>query len=99
MGRAKKPQPEKLAQKLAEVRKYLRKSQEEMAQLIFHQKENSRRERHRVSEYETGRRAPSLLEVFCYAKAVRDLTDHKNFNSDDLIDDNRDLPWLPEHNQ
>ncbi len=94
MGRVKKEPPSKLAAKLAAVRLFLNLTQEEMIKLVIPGVKNPRLKRWAISDFELGRRAPSLQEVFFYAKAVRDLTEYTNFNSDDLIDDTRDLPWF-----
>lgn len=94
MGKGKKEQPNNLAAKLLEIRKFLNLTQEEMVRLVIPKVESTSRKRSSISEFEKGYRAPSLLEVFHYAEAVRKLTKHKKLTTDDLLDDRRELPWL-----
>jgi len=93
MGRVKKEQPLKLVSKIAGIRRVLKLSQEEMIALIAPGTADARSKRCAISDFELGRRSPSVIELFYYAKAVRDLTEYKDFNVEDLIDDERDLPW------
>lgn len=93
MGKGKRAQPRLLPAKLGFVRHHLGFTQEEMVKWAVPATENAASDRAAISDYESGRRFPSPLEVFHYAKAVRDLTVHKDFSSDDLIDDTRELPF------
>lgn len=94
MGRGKTQQPARLPAKLLAVRKYLQLNQEQMVRLVMPDAEDTAIKRAVFSDYEKGRRSPSLLEVLQYAEAIRDLTEHADFNVEDLIDDRRELPWL-----
>ena len=94
MGKGKKPQPSKLPAKLRLVRKFLEFSQEEMIKFVVPRVEDAAAARAAISDYESGRRAPSNLETLKYAKAVRFLSRYKQFNVEDLTDDARELPFL-----
>lgn len=96
MGKGKKAQPKFLSEKLRLVRRHLNFTQEQMVRYVVPETEDAASDRAAISDYESGRRAPSPLEVFHYAKTVCDLTDYKNFTSDDLIDDARPLPFSTE---
>lgn len=93
MGKAKKTQPARLPAKLLTIRKFLDFSQEEMVKFVVPDVEDAASARAAISDYEAGRRTPSILENLNYAVAVRLLTRHKNFNVEDLIDDRRNLPF------
>lgn len=96
MGKGKKTQPKFLSEKLRLVRRHLNFTQEQMVRYVVPKTKDAASERAALSDYESGRRAPSPLEVFHYAKTVCALTDYKNFTSDDLIDDARPLPFTTE---
>lgn len=93
MGKNKKKQPDRLPEKLLQIRLFLKLSQESIFIKINPDKENAQSKRSIISGFESGRRAPSLIEVFMYAELVRSETKYKNFSSDDLISDDRELPW------
>ena len=93
MGKAKKSQPLKLPEKLLVVRKFFDLSQEEMIEFVIPDVEDAASARAAISDYESGRRAPSILESLNYAITVRLLSRHKQFNVEDLIDDKRELPF------
>ena len=93
MGKAKKPQPSRLSEKLFTVRKFFGISQEEMIKFVIPDVEDAASARAAISDYESGRRAPSILESLNYAITVRLLSRHKQFNVEDLIDDKRELPF------
>ena len=82
MGRGTRHQPERLAQKLRQIREGLGLSQTEMLKrlgvedLIAYQ---------RISEYELGKREPLLIILLQYARAA-------GVHVDVLIDDELDLP-------
>jgi transcriptional regulator with XRE-family HTH domain len=74
--------PERLAEKLLQIRAALGLSQSEMLNLIGLGETGYR---HYVSQFETGRREPSLLVLLRYARAA-------NVHVEALIDDELDLP-------
>src|SRR5688572_6146700 len=78
----KSPAPTYLADKLFAVRKQLKFSQSKMAIAVGIRKHDYAR----ISEYERGRRKPSLLVLLGYAKAAR-------ISTDVLIDDTEVLPF------
>lgn len=82
MGRKSRERPERLADKLLQIREALRLSQSEMLRRI--DKEESGH-RNFISDYERGVRVPSLLEVLAYARAA-------GVSMDVLVDDDLDLP-------
>ena len=77
-----RPRPERLAEKLLEIRLGLGLSQTEMLR-------NLSMEEHlyygRISEYELGKREPTLMTILQYARAA-------GVHVEDLIDDELDLP-------
>ena len=93
MGKSKQKQPEKLPEKLLEIRQYFNFTQEEMIGYIMPDIENATAARAAISDFEKGRRTPTLIEAYNYAVAVRLLTLFKNFNVEDLINDKKGLPW------
>jgi transcriptional regulator with XRE-family HTH domain len=82
MGRKARQRPERLAEKLLQIRSALGLSQSELlwrlglGEVISYKK---------ISDYERGEREPSLLILLQYARAV-------NVSTDVLIDDELDLP-------
>ena len=83
MGRNRRPQPLYLSSKLREIRMKLSLTQVEMADSL-----NSKRSPvhpGNISEYELGKREPSLLTLLKYAKLAK-------VSMDVLIDDELDLP-------
>lgn len=77
-----RPRPERLAEKLREIRLGLGLSQTGMLRNL------SMEERlyyGRISEYELGKREPTLMTILQYARAAR-------VHVEDLIDDELDLP-------
>lgn len=82
MGRAARPQPKKLKDKLLQIRNNLGLSQDQMLERL-----GLAEERHRsaVSGYELGTREPSLPILLTYAKIAGVWVDA-------LIDDTLDLP-------
>lgn len=83
MGQARRPQPTRLALKLRQVRTLLGLSQEQMADRLKHVK--SPPQPGHISEFERGKREPSLLVLVAYARASGVLVD-------ELVDDELDLP-------
>lgn len=82
MGKGRRERPARLGAKLAEIRKKLELSQNEM---LRHLDLNGKLTREELSAYERGVREPSLLTILKYAQAAGVYTDA-------LIDDNVDLP-------
>ena len=83
MGQARRPQPARLALKLREVRTLLGLSQEQMAERLKHVK--SPPQPGHISEFERGKREPSLLVLVAYARISGVLVDV-------LVDDELELP-------
>lgn len=82
MGRVTRPQPKRLAEKLVLIRESLQLSQSEMIQRMGLMEELRREE---ISDFERGKRVPSLLVTLQYARVA-------GVYADALIDDNVDLP-------
>lgn len=82
MGRVTRPQPKRLAEKLLEIRERLGLSQNEMIRRMGLDEELRREE---ISDFERGKRVPSLLVTLRYARAF-------GVSADVLIDDELDLP-------
>jgi transcriptional regulator with XRE-family HTH domain len=68
MGHSRRPQPRRLASKLRKIRNKLNRSQEQMAELVT-TKRSTVYPGH-VSEFERGKREPSLLTMLRYARAA-----------------------------
>ncbi|SRR6266496_3144454 len=83
MGQSRRPQPRRLASKLRGIRSQLGLTQEEMANLVRPRK--SPVYRSHISEFERGKREPSLPVLLQYAKTA-------GICADVLIDDTTDLP-------
>lgn len=81
MGAARQ-KPERLAEKLLQIRLYLDLSQGRMLERLELSDEF---DRSRISSYELGRREPPLLVLLKYARSV-------GVSTDVLIDDELDLP-------
>lgn len=75
--------PRRLAEKLRQIRVCLNLTQAEMV-LIVNPYETGKN-RARISQYERGKRIPSTVEIFNYAKSV-------GISTDVLLDDELDLP-------
>ena len=83
MGKARRPRPERLAQKLLQVRTSRNLSQNELIKLLdFDQIDLVQGT---ISTYELGKREPSLPLLLRYARFA-------NVSVDTLIDDDLDLP-------
>lgn len=90
MGGAARERPKRLAEKLLQIRNALGLSQGEMLHRIGL---GATGYRHYVSQFETGKREPSLLMLLEYARAA-------NVHVEVLIDDELDLPArLPSANK
>jgi DNA-binding XRE family transcriptional regulator len=83
MGRNRRPQPLSLASKLLEIRTRLKLTQVEMAKRLTSKK--SPVHPGNISEYELGKREPSLLTLLRYAKLA-------GVSMEVLVDDEIDLP-------
>jgi len=83
MGRARRPQPAKLAGKLLEIRKRLSLSQGQMMRLLEHS--GTKLYAPHLSGYESGTREPPLAILIEYAEAA-------NICVDVLINDALELP-------
>lgn len=81
MGNA-RPKPERLAEKLRQIRLGLGLSQTEMLKRLGLEEDMSYA---RISEYEQGVREPSLLTLLEYSRAA-------NIHMEVLADDEMDLP-------
>jgi len=77
-----RPKPLRLAEKLLEIRKALGLSQTEM--LVRMGLEESMHYG-RISEYEQGKREPTLMTLLAYARAA-------SVHLEDIVDDDFDLP-------
>ena len=85
MGRSRRPQPERLAEKLSEVRTRLDLSQTQMVKRLGDAGEKLRPGH--ISEFESGAREPSLLVLMQYARIA-------GVPMEALVDDTLDLPEL-----
>ena len=87
MGRGRRPRPNKLHKKLAETRRRLEITQEEMAKRLIKlgaERTTSSGMLHCL-DFETGKREPSLLVILAYSRLL-------GLSTDVLIDDRRNLP-------
>ena len=90
MGRKALRQPRDLPFKLKFIRNLLAMTQDELFIAMNHPRKVTDEERRigrgAISDYEHGRRAPSLLEMLAYVKTVRQKT-KKPISIEDLVDD------------
>jgi transcriptional regulator with XRE-family HTH domain len=77
-----RPKPERLAEKLRQIRVALELSQPEMLKRLGLEEEMQYA---RISEYETGQREPSLLTLLAYSRVA-------GVHMEVLADDALDLP-------
>src|SRR5919112_4413140 len=82
MGTRARQRPERLAEKLLQIRVALGLSQSELLRRLGLEDAISYK---KISDYERGEREPTLLILLQYARAV-------NVSTDVLIDDELDLP-------
>ena len=82
MGRGPREKPERLAEKLLQIRTTLGLSQTEMLKRLGAE---DRMAYHRISEFESGKGEPSLIILLQYARAA-------GVCVDTLIDDEMNLP-------
>jgi transcriptional regulator with XRE-family HTH domain len=86
MGRKRVPSPRKLSGKLREVRiDLLRKTMDEMAKELKNSGAEVSTHSGYVSEYETGKRQPSLLTLLAYSKVT-------GLSINVFVDDDLELP-------
>lgn len=83
MGQTRRQQPVRLAGKLKEIRVKLDLTQEQLAKLLYSVKMGL--QSGHISEYENGKREPSLLVLLAYANVA-------GISTDILIDDDLDIP-------
>lgn len=83
MGKARRPQPARLAEKLLQIRLRLDLSQSQMLQRLGDTK--TRIHAPHISGYESGKREPPLTVLLQYARAA-------GVPVEVLIDDEQDLP-------
>ena len=84
-GHGKRVQPKRLHSKLLSIRQLLEISQEEMVDRLRPLASGSPIYPGHISEFENGKREPSLLVLLAYGKLA-------GVSTDVLIDDNIDLP-------
>lgn len=77
-----RPKPERLAEKLRAIREALGLSQTQMLKRLEH---DETMHYGRISEYETGKREPTLMTLLQYARVG-------GVHMEDLVDDELDLP-------
>jgi transcriptional regulator with XRE-family HTH domain len=85
MGKASRQRPERLAEKLLQIRIVLGLSQSQMLKRLGIAEESYR---NYISDFETGKREPPLLVLLAYARSA-------GLSTDILIDDSLNLPKLP----
>lgn len=83
MGSSKRVRPERLAEKLAEIRNRLGLTTEEI--ILKLDCPSIALSRGTITQYEKGRREPPLIVLLSYAKLIK-------VHADILIDDNLNLP-------
>lgn len=83
MGRSRRPQPARLAEKLSEIRTRLDLSQTQMVRRLGEAGE--RLQPGHISEFENGARVPSLLVLLQYSRIA-------DVPMEVLVDDKLDLP-------
>jgi transcriptional regulator with XRE-family HTH domain len=77
-----RPKPERLAEKLRAIREALGLSQTQMLKRLEH---DETMHYGRISEYETGKREPTLMTLLQYARVA-------GVHLEDIVDDELDLP-------
>jgi transcriptional regulator with XRE-family HTH domain len=85
MGRGTRLQPRKLGDKLREIRRRLGLTQQEMANQLERSVPKASIHPGHISQFETGKREPSLLILLAYARLA-------GVSTDVLIDDKKKLP-------
>jgi transcriptional regulator with XRE-family HTH domain len=77
-----RPRPERLAEKLRDIRLALGLSQTQMLRQL---EMEERLHYGRISEYESGKREPTLMNILQYARVA-------GVHMEDIVDDELDLP-------
>ena len=77
-----RPKPKRLAEKLRSIRQGLGLSQTQMLKRLEHE---ATMHYGRISEYEGGKREPTLMTILQYARVA-------GLHMEDLVDDELDLP-------
>jgi transcriptional regulator with XRE-family HTH domain len=77
-----RPKPKRLAEKLRAIREALGLSQTQMLKRLEH---DETMHYGRISEYETGKREPTMMTVLQYARVA-------GVHLEDIVDDELDLP-------
>jgi len=77
-----RPKPKRLAEKLRAIREGLGLSQTQMLKRLEHE---ATMHYGRISEYESGKREPTLMTILQYARVA-------GVHMEDLVDDELDLP-------
>ena len=91
MGQSPRPRPKRLAPKLRQIRSLLGLTQEQMAEAVKHVP--SPPQPGHISEYELGKREPSLLFLLAVVRMA-------NLPMEVLVDDELDIPEkLPAHSE
>ncbi len=85
MGRGRRLQPKLLGSKLKQVRELLGYSQEQMADRLQNDVLEASIHPGHISQFESGKREPSLLVLLAYARLVK-------VSMDVLVDDKMNLP-------
>ena len=85
MGRGRRLQPKLLGSKLKQIREWLEYSQEQMANRLQNDVPEASIHPGHISQFESGKREPSLLVLLAYARLVK-------VSMDVLVDDEIDLP-------
>jgi transcriptional regulator with XRE-family HTH domain len=85
MGQKRRTQPEKLNIKLKTIRVKMEVSQQKMAELLKHYAANEVIVPGHISDFENGKREPSLPVLLAYSKLT-------GFSINVLVDDELDLP-------
>jgi len=85
MGQKRRTQPKKLKIKLKTIRVKMEVSQQKMAELLKHYAPNEVIVPGHISDFEAGKREPSLISLLAYSKV-------SGISVNVLIDDELDLP-------
>jgi DNA-binding XRE family transcriptional regulator len=85
MGRGRRLQPKRLGVKLKQVREWLGYSQEQMAARLLDDVPEASIHPGHISQFENGKREPSLLILLAYARMVK-------VTMEMLVDDAMELP-------
>ena len=85
MGQKRRTQPEKLKIKLKAIRVKMEVSQQKMVELLNHHAPNEVIVPGHISDFENGKREPSLPVLLAYSKLT-------GISTNVLIDDRLDLP-------